>query len=287
VLLFWHHKFQASTETIPDSPMATPLWFVHMIKRSFPLRFSIAKWTRIPILGKCINYALFHKDRLFYLPKHEVLNVNVPLNPIHQVLPTDILRHFINRTNRFWIMNKCICRDSMQCQHYPTDLGCLFLGEASQKINPAMGRSVNREEAWDHVLKCQAEGLVHLIGRNKLDTLWLGVGPGNKLLTICHCCPCCCLWKILPDLNDSVSRHVTGLRGVNVKVNDDCSGCKNCMDICFVNAIQLINNKAFITNDCRGCGRCVLNCPTNSISLTIEMNAAETSISSISILVEI
>jgi hypothetical protein len=40
-----------------------------------------------------------------------------------------------------------------------------------------------------------------MIGRNKIDTLWMGVGPGYKLMTVCNCCPCCCLFKTLPNLD--------------------------------------------------------------------------------------
>jgi hypothetical protein len=90
-------------------------------------------------------------------------------------------------------MNTCLCRDAKQCKDYPIDLGCLFLGEAALGINPRLGRGVTKREALEHIRRCREAGLVHLIGRNKLDTVWLGVGPGDKLLTICHCCPCCCL----------------------------------------------------------------------------------------------
>jgi hypothetical protein len=77
-------------------------------------------------------------------------------------------------------MNSCICREAERCEDYPIDLGCLFLGEAALGINPQLGRRVTKEKALQHVRRCREAGLVHLIGRNKLDTMWLGVGPGDR-----------------------------------------------------------------------------------------------------------
>jgi len=112
---------------------------------------------------------------------------------------------------------------------------------------------------------------VHLVGRNKLDTVWLGVGPGAKLFTICNCCPCCCLWKILPELTPRIGHKITRLPGVEVKVTERCRGCGTCSDgVCFVDAISLVDGRAHIDGTCRGCGRCVEACPNKAIELTIE-----------------
>jgi UDP-glucose 4-epimerase len=58
--------------------------------------------------------------------------------------------------------------------------------------------------------------------------------------------------------------------GVNIQVNENCIGCGTCIKSCFVSAIEIVNDKAFISEDCRGCGRCVNICPQNAIDLTIE-----------------
>ena len=58
--------------------------------------------------------------------------------------------------------------------------------------------------------------------------------------------------------------------GVNITIDDDCSGCGLCEDgICFAEAIRVVNGKAQISLECRGCGRCVEICPENAIKLTI------------------
>ena len=113
-----------------------------------------------------------------------------------------------------------------------------------------------------------------MVGRNKLDVIWLGIGPGEKLLTICNCCPCCCLWKVLPDITPMISSKVNRLPGMHVQVSDSCLGCGECTQgICFVDAIQLVDDRAVISSYCRGCGRCVEICPNEAIELIIEENS--------------
>lgn len=168
-------------------------------------------------------------------------------------------------------MDSCFCRDASRCEDYPLDLGCLFLGEAVLGINPRMGRRVTKAEALEHARRCREAGLVHLIGRNKIDTLWLGVNPGHKLLTICNCCPCCCLWRVIPHLDASISRKVTPMPGVTVTVTERCGGCGTCTQgVCFVDAIRLDGRRAVVGDACRGCGRCVEACPQQAIELSID-----------------
>ena len=251
--------------------MARPLWFVELLKKTFPNIRFIAKLTRIPILGKFFDLAMFEGDEIIYLTQDSVIQVNKELNKEDDmVLPSQVLEYFINKANYHWIMNFCICRDSMQCKDYPINLGCLFLGEAVLGINPQLGRLVSKDEALDHIRKCKEAGLVHMLGRNRLDKQWLGVKPGDKLLSICNCDPCCCLWRIAPILATKIGSKIQKMPGLEIKVTDKCIGCGTCTKgICFVDAIQLIENHAQISKECRGCGRCVEICPQNAIEISI------------------
>ena len=256
--------------------MSRPLWFVNLLKKAFPARFLLAKiMRRIPPLRQVTDAMLFRGDDIIYLPKDQVIVVNQTLaKPEQTVLPSDVVAHFIEQAADIWIMNRCICRDADNCQDYPVDLGCLFMGAAVRDINPKLGRPVTKDEAFAHVSRARDAGLVHMIGRNRLDTVWLGIGPMEKLLTVCNCCPCCCLWKVLPDMPEEISVKVSGMPGVNVKVTDRCVGCGTCtQEVCFVDAIHLVDGAAVIGVDCRGCGRCVEVCPEQAITLTLEDTA--------------
>ncbi len=275
--------------------MARPLWFVRILKRLFPSTRTIAKATRIPLVGRIVDKLLFDGDCIIYLPRDTVvqktIQVGKEITPSDSmVLPSQVIHHFIDRAEYHWIMNFCICRDSMHCKDYPIHYGCLFLGQAAMGINPQLGRRVSREEAHQYIRACDEAGLVHLIGRNKLDAVWLNVSPGNRLLTVCNCCPCCCLWRMLQDLSPKIGSKVMKMPGVNVRVTDRCVGCRTCVNsrVCFVDAIHIVDKRAVISDQCRGCGRCVDICPQHAIELTIDdPRAVDLSIERVSTVVDV
>lgn len=252
--------------------MARSLWIVNLIKRLFVHRNRLARLTRFRPLGRVTDRALFAGDDLCYLPRDTVITVNQQIpEPEQLVLPSQVVEHFIEQAGCIWIMNFCICRESEKCQDYPRELGCIFLGEAANGIHPKLGRPVSRQQALDHAARCREAGLIHLIGRNKLDTVWLNVKPGEKLLTICHCCPCCCLWRMLPHVTPDIGNKVKKMPGVEVRVTDRCEGCGTCcQDVCFVDAIALHDERAAIGPACRGCSRCADVCPQGAIEVSVE-----------------
>jgi ferredoxin len=252
--------------------MTSPYWVRSLINRTFGQRFRLARLTKVAGIGRLLEWALFEDDDIMLLPRDRTIPISQTLDsPASMVIPSQVVDHFIRSTGYIWRMDFCICRESSDCQDYPLDLGCLFLGQAAMDINPRFGHRIGREEALEHVARCRAVGLVHLIGRNKLDTVWLNVGPKERLLTICNCCPCCCLWRILPDVTPRIGSKVTRMPGVQVAVTDACQGCGACAQaVCFVDAIHLAGEQAVIDDRCRGCGRCVAVCPNNAIVLTLE-----------------
>jgi ferredoxin len=226
----------------------------------------------VPVVGSIVDHVLFRGDDIVYLPQNEVIPVGESLEaPGEMVLPSQMVEHFVKEARYRWLMDACICRDASRCDDYPRDLGCLFLGEAVLGIHPKLGRLVSEEEALAHLQSCRDAGLVHMVGRNRLDTFWMGVGPGDRLLTICNCCPCCCLWRVLPHITPDIGDKVRRMPGVSVTVTDRCEACGTCTQgVCFVDAISLNGDRAAIDDACRGCGRCVNACPLQAIELTVD-----------------
>ncbi len=240
----------------------------------------MARTTRLPLLGRAVERALFEDDRMVYLPKDEVaraaqrrtIEVGKSVVPTNVVLPSQVIEHFIRSSRYIFIMDHCMCRRSNGCQHYPLDLGCVFLGTGARHIPPSMGHLATVEEALEHMRRGRELGLVHLIGRNKIDSVWLNTGAKEDLLSICNCCECCCLWKMVPQLSGPISSGVTRMAGVSVSVGDTCTGCGSCVEsgTCFVDAITLHDGRAKIDDGrCKGCGRCVEHCPMEAIRMTI------------------
>ncbi len=251
-----------------------------LLRAVFDLRFTMARLTRLPILGRGVEKALFDQDDMFYLPRDRTVSANraqeiemgLEVRPENVMLPSQVIDHFLRRSRYIFIMNTCMCRDASDCHDYPRDLGCIFLGRGTTRISPEMGRHVTVDEAIEHMRKAREKGLVHLIGRNKIDSVWLSAGPKEDLLSICNCCPCCCLWKMLPQLSHGIADSVTRMPGVEVRVTDRCTGCGRCADEgwCFVDAITMQHGHAAIDErSCRGCGRCAERCPSGAVEVTV------------------
>lgn len=232
---------------------------VLLLKMAYWLKFLIARLTRAPIVGRILYNNIFKNDRLIYLP----------VDTYH------------------WVVDFCICRRSGKCHSYPIDLGCIFLGEAATKISSHVGHRVTKKEALEHAKRCREAGLIHLIGRHKVDALWLNVGPGDRLLTICNCCPCCCGWRVLPDFAVEIGSKVTKMPGITVLVTNTCVGCGTCENVCFINAIGVVDSRAVISDQCRGCGHCADVCPQKAIEIVIDNACIEKSISHISEAVDV
>ncbi len=273
---------------------------IEVIKLTFNSRFFLAKVCRkVPPLSKLANKLFFEGDDIQVLPRDvsiksknnaEEIEINADIEvPKDTILPSEVLKEMIRKSRYHFVMNSCICRVSNDCKDYPHDLGCLFLGRGSKRISNNLGRVVSKEEALEHVDKCQEAGLVNIIGRNKIDSVWLNTGPKEELLSICGCCPCCCLWKMTPELPENLGRSISPMVGVEIKFNKDlCKGCGKCAKICFIDTITILDGKAQIDmKRCRGCGRCAEICSKDAFTIKIANDAVKRSIKRVEPLVDV
>lgn len=272
---------------------------IAIIKLTFNSRFIMAKaCAKFPPFTKLVDKLFFEGDDIQVLPRdgsikfnslNEILidkNIEVPNET---VLPSQVLKDMIKKSRYHFIMNNCICRVSNDCKDYPHELGCLFLGKGSKRISNKLGREVSIKEALEYVDKCQEAGLVNIIGRNKIDSVWLNTGPKEDLLSICGCCPCCCLWKMAPYLPEDIQRSFSKMEGAKIVQDESlCIGCGKCTKTCFVDAIKLNNGKIILDmGKCRVCGRCAEICKQNALMVKISDDAVKRSIKRISPLVDL
>lgn len=244
---------------------------IFVVNRIFHWRFRIAGLTKkSKVAKKVINKALFEKDDVIVIPNTININQKIEGEP-SQFLPTAVIKEVIKKCDDIVIMDTCLCRTSTKCEDYPQDIGCIFLGPTTKKIPRTISKTATVEEALEHVDAADAAGLSHIIGRNKIDSVWMNARPGEGLLTICHCCPCCCLWKVVPNLEDDIADKITKLDGVKITYNEDnCKSCMKCTqeNVCMFGAISAQDKKININhNICRGCGLCIQKCKFNAITI--------------------
>ncbi len=112
-------------------------------------------------------------------------------------------------------------------------------------------------------------GLLPVVGKVDFDALMLGVKDRNRLLTICQCCPCCCLTTAMHYASKDVRDVVRRMEGMEVEVTGDCTGCGKCVEACIYKQMSLDGGRAVVGAECKGCGRCAAACPEEAISITM------------------
>ncbi len=49
---------------------------------------------------------------------------------------------------------------------------------------------------------------------------------------------------------------------------ETCTGCANCVDVCPVDAIEMVDEIAVVSDACIDCGQCVDECPVDAIEMS-------------------
>ncbi len=146
------------------------------------------------------------QGHVLYLPKDTVDSPFIIRSRRRRgvVLPSG--GHSLHRRGRYRCLNTCFCRDATTASFTPS-IWRVFLGEAvcgstpSWRLPPRGGAEITcsapRRPVGAHD------------GRNRIDTVWAGATPGNKLLTICKLLSLLLPLAVLPHLEASMSARVT------------------------------------------------------------------------------
>lgn len=171
------------------------------------------------------------------------------------ILPYDNVLAIIDNAKSFHVQD-CICRlqkDSIGKGCDAPKHNCLSFSTVERALRPG---DITKEDALKLLKEAEDAGLIHSVS-NVVDGLHY----------ICNCCGCCC--GILRGITEwGIENTMARANYEAIATEDDCSGCRVCIDRCQVSAIEMIDDVAKIDrNKCLGCGLCVTTCQTDAIKL--------------------
>ena len=216
----------------------------------------------------------FSEDWLQYLDEafgQEVCRTKIPqlrTIPIEKSIPReyqvssyDNVRQIVDSIDGQIAVANCVCRQvkdliGESCRHTDIRETCLIFGRAAEHhLNLGLARSVTKDEAFDILNKAEEAGLV--------------LQPENSQRPhyICCCCgDCCAILTTVKKIPCPAELYATNYYSV---VDPDlCNGCETCLDICQLDALEMVNDVAAVNRDrCIGCGNCIVDCTSNAIHL--------------------
>lgn len=242
------------------------LWGAPGSKQAFEFLKNYFKLSRIPFFRERIPAFDPKRSNMSWIP------INKDIEGAEGVaLPEEVLGRFIEKAKHRAIVRTCGCRKTMDCKDYPHDIGCLMMGESVLQIPEKMRRLVGVEEAKAHVRTAVEAGLIPITGKARIDNDLFLIPDEGKLLTVCFCCDCCCITRFSRyGTKDALEGMHHPVEGLSIEVTDACIGCGVCVSKCYLNAIELVGQKAEIRDLCRVCGRCAMHCPENAIKLKLD-----------------
>ncbi len=235
---------------------------------SWPLMTAAKRLSRVPVLRWIIN-------PFFSYPYNEVtaIPINAEIAPPGSVaLPARIVHEILKRSSDIFILDRCICRDLLNCKNHSANIGCMALGPAARRMHPSHGRFVTLDEGIAHIDKAARAGLVASIAHVWIDPAAFFTVPFDRLMFICFCDDCCCLYRThMKHRGPNLDRAYKGLDGISIVIDrEKCNGCGICVERCFIGEMSLVDNVAVVPASCKGCGRCVQLCPRGAARLEME-----------------
>jgi ferredoxin len=239
----------------------------HLVMRPVNWRWfeALAPTARIRWVKRLIPW--YRKDELnvYFL----AINQDIHLDE-GTPMPVDIIYELIDRTSHRVIVDKCLCRATLDCEKYPADIGCLMMGRSALEISPGISREVTPAEAKEHVRRAAEAGLIPFCGKARVDNLVFGIRNKKQLLSVCFCCECCSISRFARYVPPALrAENLQVLEGIKVEVGEECNGCGNCVDACFLKVIKLQDERAVIGEGCVACGRCATACRRHAVAITL------------------
>ncbi len=189
----------------------------------------------------------------FPLPSFmRVIPVEETIEPESRTLSYEECESIINDSEKVAVV-KCPCRLSQQKCDAPVE-ACIQVNRGAEYVlDRGHGRELTKDEAMDIIRKSEDAGLVHMLENRS---------TGN---VICNCCSCCC--EMFRLARHSGKKWIAAPSRFLAIVNEQCTSCEECIEICPMEAISLNDIAEIIDDECIGCGLCAKTCPMDAISL--------------------
>ncbi len=163
----------------------------------------------------------------------------------------------------------CYCRHKMEhvgknCDA-PMEICMTFNNCADSLTRHGIARKIDVAEGLDLLQKARDNNLIQL-----------GENVREKVNFICNCCGCCCE-ALIAARRFGFLNPVHTSAFIPVIIDDNCTGCGKCINLCPVEAIGLVSandpvnhlrKKARLEEDiCLGCGVCLKGCSKNALEM--------------------
>jgi ferredoxin len=184
---------------------------------------------------------------------------DVELLDLERVIPYEIARDIVLVNPDTIAVFDCGCRSLQNEPCLPLDV-CLAVGDplASFMLEHEVlnARKVSSDEAVE-ILKQEHE-------RGHVHAAYFKDVTGGRFYAICNCCSCCCLGM---QGHRKMGLPMIASSGFVAKVEDGCSACGECVEICPFDALLMEDVAVVDDEKCMGCGVCVDACQDSLISL--------------------
>ena len=234
-----------------------------MVWPELPDRYFIA-WQNL--IESDYPTALLKQRETGYVSRSKTLPVNETAPSESRVLEHNSLRKII-RDAKVITTVPCPCRRQLEISgNRPSDCPagdqsfCIQTGAMAQTlVDRGIATVLTTEEALERIDEAAKAGLVHNV-TDFMDDYEIAKEIG---MSICNCCPCCCilLYSVFKGFPEIVKKS-----GFQPTLDENaCTGCGGCEDRCVFNAISANGFARFDLGKCLGCGNCVLACPEKAI----------------------
>lgn len=259
-----HYRF--NSRNLHDLTLASALLDVEKDHEYFSMWYDYVMNEMYPQMAQRMKDNHRQTDRI--IPAWEAIK------DLDGVLPYENFPEMLKAQERIAVV-PCSCRLVTESVGQSCDIhdevehwACILFGRSAEyAVSRGSGRELPIEEALELNKLIEKNGLLH-----KWDNHSDIVGPGIT----CQCCRDCCMLTVPVDMTPGleIGDIWAKSRYEAYVVQDDCTGCQDCIDRCLFYAIDMVKVegskklKAVVDPEkCFGCGVCVLGCDSGALKM--------------------